>query len=76
MRRLTSKPVLISETAVGPKAGASKISGLLAGVKADHLLGLVWFDQAQHDGRYHQDWRLEDDPAALAEFRAAVKNYK
>jgi hypothetical protein len=75
VRKLTSKPILISETAVGPTAGASKISGLFAGANADHLLGLVWFDQAQHGSAYHQDWRLEDDPAALAAFRAAVKEY-
>jgi hypothetical protein len=35
----------------------------------------VWYDQAQHDGIYHQDWRLEDNPAALAAFRSAVKKY-
>jgi hypothetical protein len=75
VRKLTSKPVMISETAVGPESGTSKISGLLAGMKADHLLGLVWFDQTQDDGVNHQDWHLEDDPAALAAFRAAVKQY-
>jgi mannan endo-1,4-beta-mannosidase len=74
VRKLTSKPVLISETAVGPAAGTTKITALFAGVKADHLLGLVWFDQAQHGGQYHQDWRLEDDPAALATFRAAMEH--
>jgi len=36
-------------------------------------VGLVWFDQAQHDGLYHQDWRLEDSPARLAAFRNAAK---
>ena len=76
VRKLTSKPVMISETAVGPEFGVSKIPGLFAGVKADHLLGLVWFDQTQDDGVNHQDWRLEDHPAALATFRAAVKQYE
>jgi glycosyl hydrolase family 26 len=79
VRKLTAKPILISETAIGPDSGARRepqIRGLFAGVKADHLLGFVWFDQAQHDGIYHQDWRLEDDPAALAEFRTAMKKYK
>jgi len=33
---------------------------------------VVWFDQAQHDGHYHQDWRLEDSPAAVRAFRAAL----
>lgn len=78
VRRVTSKPVLIAETAAGPDSGPQReaqIRGLFAGVKADHLLGLVWFDQKQNDGPYHQDWRLEDDPAALAAFRQAVKEY-
>lgn len=75
VRNLTSKPVLLSETANGPHSGPNRekqIKGLFAGVKADHLLGFVWFDQAQHDGLYHQDWRIEDDPAALAAFRQAA----
>ncbi|WP_300607237.1 glycoside hydrolase family 26 protein [Trebonia sp.] len=76
IRSFTQDPVLISETATGPVAGPSKIAELFAGVKADHLVGFVWFDQAQHDGIYHQDWRLEDNPTALAAFRAAVKKYK
>jgi mannan endo-1,4-beta-mannosidase len=42
-----------------------------AGVRRYHLLGLVWFDQTQHHGIYHQDWRLEDSPATLAAFRKA-----
>jgi len=78
IRALTSKPVLIAETAVGPDSGAmraAQVRGLFAGVKADHLLGLVWFDQKQDDGSYHQDWHIEDDPAALAAFRAAVKGF-
>ena len=32
-------------------------------------IGLVWFDIAQHDGLYHQDWRIENSPAAAAAFR-------
>jgi hypothetical protein len=71
----TRTPILISETSVGPMAGSSKIAGLFAGVRNDHLRGLVWFDQAQHAGIYHQDWRLEDSPAALAAFRKAVKGW-
>jgi hypothetical protein len=73
LNTFTRTPILISETAAGPVAGASKIAGLFAGVRKDHLRGIVWFDQAQHAGIYHQDWRLEDSPAALAAFRAAAK---
>jgi len=70
IRAFSNAPVLIAETAVGPRSGqVAKIPGLFAGVREDHLLGLVWFDIAQNQGAYHQDWRLEDHPAALAEFR-------
>jgi beta-mannanase len=78
IRKVTSKPVLIAETAAGPDSGKQReaqIRGLFAGMEADHLLGFVWFDEKQDDGPYHQDWRLEDDPAALAVFKAAAKQY-
>lgn len=72
VRKFTHDPILISETAVGPVSGPSKIADLFAGVRKDHLLGLVWFDEAQHRGLYHQDWRLKDSPRALAAFRKAA----
>jgi len=76
IRQVTSRPILIAETAVGnTPAREAQITGLFAGTYAEHLLGLVWFDQAQQGGDYHQDWRLEDDPAALVAFRAAAKEY-
>jgi hypothetical protein len=71
VRELTGDQVLISETAAGPATGdqPGKIADLFAGVRQHHLLGLVWFDKAQNDGPYKQDWRLEGDPAAIAAFR-------
>jgi Glycosyl hydrolase family 26 len=70
VRAITSKPVLLSETAVGPVAGQSaKIGDLFAGMRQYQALGLVWFDIAQNDRIYHQDWRIEDSPAAEAAFR-------
>ena len=70
VRAITNKPVLLSETAVGPVAGqAAKIANLFAGMHQYGTLGLVWFDIAQDDGLYHQDWRLENSPAAEAAFR-------
>ena len=70
VRAITDKPVLLSETAVGPSAGQSaKISNLFAGMRMYQTLGLVWFDIAQNDGLYHQDWRLENSPAGQAAFR-------
>jgi mannan endo-1,4-beta-mannosidase len=69
VRTFTHDPILISETGVSPAAGPAKITSLFTGVRRDHLLGFVWFDVAQHEGIYHQDWRLENNPAALATFR-------
>jgi Glycosyl hydrolase family 26 len=77
VRIFTQRPILLSETAVGQVAGqAAKIPDLFDGVRANHLLGLVWFDQTQSGGIYHQDWRLEDNPAGLAAFRQALKTYR
>ena len=76
IRTFSSAPLLIAETAVGTTADReSQIDGLFAGVRAERLAGVAWFDAAQHAGLYHQDWRLEDDPAALAAFTAAVATY-
>jgi hypothetical protein len=76
VRSFTTKPVLLSETAVGPEAGqATKIQDLFHGMATYGTLGLVWFDIAQHDGIYHQDWRIEDSPAAEQSFRLAVREY-
>jgi mannan endo-1,4-beta-mannosidase len=70
VRRFASRPILISEAAAGQVAGqAVKIPGLFSLVRNDHLLGFVWFDAAQNSGIYHQDWRLEDHPAAISAFR-------
>jgi hypothetical protein len=76
IRTFSSAPLLISETAVGTTTDReSQIDALFAGVRAERLAGVVWFDEAQHAGLYHQDWRLEDDPYALAAFTAAVATY-
>ena len=74
IRKFTHKPVLISEVGIGPRAGqAAKLPGLFTGIRRNHLLGLVYFDVEQHQGLYHQDWRLDDNPAAVAAFRAGVR---
>jgi hypothetical protein len=72
VRTFTGKPVLLSETAVGPAAGMIKIANLFAGMRRYRTLGLVWFDIEQHQGIYHQDWRIEDSPEAEAAFRRGV----
>jgi beta-mannanase len=76
IRAFSGKPLLIAETAVGTTSDReSQIDALFAGVSEDDLAGVVWFDAAQHAGVYHQDWRLEDDPSALAAFTAAVATH-
>ena len=76
------KPVLLSETAVGPAAGQfAKINNLFAGMRSYNTLGLVWFDKNQHGGHgghggMLQDWRIEDNPGAKAAFQLGVSTLK
>jgi hypothetical protein len=48
------------------------IAALFNGIRAQHLLGSVWFDVDQHGGTTYQDWGLEGDQAAVAAFRQSV----
>jgi mannan endo-1,4-beta-mannosidase len=74
VHNLTGKPVLMSETGVGPAANQfGSILRLFRGVAGAKTLGLVWFDIAQHDGPYHQDWRIEDNALAQSAFRLGVR---
>lgn len=76
IRQVTHKPILISETAIGQVSGqVAKIPGLFAGIRSSGLLGFVWYDLAQNDGLYHQDWRLEGHPDAIRAFRSAAATY-
>lgn len=76
VRKLTHKPLLIGEAAVGPTAGQVRgIRNLFAAVRRHQLTGLVWFDLHQHGGINHQDWRLEDNPAAVVAFRREAKDF-
>jgi hypothetical protein len=73
VRAFTDKPVLLSETAVGPDAGQfAKIGNLFDGMQQDDTLGLVWFDKTQSGGIYRQDWRIEGNAVAEAAFRLGV----
>jgi len=73
VRGLTGKPVLLSETAVGPRAVPFVgIQNLFTGMRQYKTLGLVWFDKKQDDGIYHQDWRIEDDQLAVQAFRLGL----
>lgn len=73
IRQITSKPVLLAEVGIGQVAGQARmIPNLFVGIRQYHLLGLVWFDVAQHQGLYHQDWRLEGHQAAVTAFQRAM----
>jgi mannan endo-1,4-beta-mannosidase len=76
IRGFSAAPLLIAETAVGTTPNReSQIDGLFAGARDERLTGLVWFDEAQHAGLYHQDWRLENDENARTAFAAAAAAY-
>ena len=70
VRSFTSKPILLAEAGVpaGPHV-ARRIVSLYSGARADHLIGIVYFDSATRKG----DYRPQDNPAALAAFRKAAK---
>jgi hypothetical protein len=73
IRTFTKTPVIISEVGIGPNPSReNQISALFAGVKADHIGAVIWFDAPQHNGVYHQDWQLEGHPSALNAFRSAA----
>jgi hypothetical protein len=73
VRSLTNKPVLISETAVGPgPQAASQIKGIFKGVTSNHLMGMVWFDESQSGGQYMRNWRIEGDTARIDAFRDGI----
>ena len=73
VRAFTGKPILLSETAVGPDAGQFvKIQDLFHGIATYKMLGLVWFDKDQHGSIDHQDWRIEDSQLAQVSFQLGV----
>jgi len=77
IRRITRKPLLITETGIAPSAGqVTKTPNLFAGARAAGVLGLLWFDDDKPSahGPAH-DWRIDDDPAALKAFRDAARTY-
>jgi len=75
LRTFTSKPLLIAESGVTGTAGPGQLEGLFAGASLAGAVGIVYFDQAQSGDPMHQDWRLEDNPANMAAFTAAVQQY-
>ena len=72
IKAVTDKPIMASETRIGPVAGQVRsIPGLIAGARAYHLAGVVYLNENQGTAsQYHQDWRLS--PAAMKALRAAL----
>jgi mannan endo-1,4-beta-mannosidase len=74
VRAFTGRPVLLSETAVGPGAGQFvKIPDLFHGMAVYNTLGLVWFDKDQQGVTGGgQDWRIEGDFQAEVQFKLGI----
>jgi mannan endo-1,4-beta-mannosidase len=71
VRRFTRDPILIGETGADKIAGKpAKITNLFAGIRAYGLLGFVWYDVIAGP-----DWRIDDDPAAVAAFHRGARLY-
>jgi glycosyl hydrolase family 26 len=71
IKAVTDKPIMASETGIGSVAGQVKsVPDLVAGVRANHLTGMVYLNEDQGAGQYHQNWRLS--PTALKELRTAL----
>jgi hypothetical protein len=74
VRMFTSKPVLLSETAIGAQADPFvNIQNLFKGMLLYKTLGLVWFDADQQTDPEHQDWRIEGNFLAESEFKLATR---
>jgi hypothetical protein len=72
--KVTSEPVLLTETGANPVAGRARaIASLFSGVEGTpRLLGFIWFD---YDKTASHNWRIDADPGALAAFKAGAKQY-
>jgi mannan endo-1,4-beta-mannosidase len=72
VRTLTSKPILIAETAATPETGqTAKIADLFAGIRAYGLLGFVWFNSTNSVG---QQFSI-NNPAAIAAFSKGATTF-
>lgn len=79
LRRIISKPALISETAADREAGQSRVlEQLAAGVTEYGLAGFIWFDidQTGRHGRDKADWSIDDNPPAVGAYRKISNTHK
>lgn len=74
VQKFTRAPVLINETGANPASGRVRaITNLFKSVASTpEVIGLIWFD---YDKFKNHDWRIDDDPAALAAFRRGAVAY-
>lgn len=74
LKTFTNKPIFIDETGANPTSQRVRaINSLFAGVESTpNIMGLVWFDYGKTPGH---DWQIENDPPALAAFRAGATAY-
>jgi mannan endo-1,4-beta-mannosidase len=74
VRALTKDPIIIMETGASPASGRVRaITNLFNGVtKTQGLLGLIYFD---YDKDPDHNWYINNDPPALAAFRAGASGY-
>jgi Glycosyl hydrolase family 26 len=74
VQRITTRPILLSETAVGPSTDRlGNITNLFNGLAKYKTLGLVWFDYQNDNGVYRENWRIEGSrPPAINAFKLGV----
>lgn len=71
LRTFTNRPVLITETGVGPGPSQhTQIENLFAGVRRANFLGFIWFDM---DANEH--WNVDGNTVATNAFHAGVARY-
>jgi mannan endo-1,4-beta-mannosidase len=70
----TKRPAIIMETGANPTSGRSRaITSIFKGVEnTPSLLGLIYFD---YDKTTVHDWYINNDPPALAAFKAGAGSY-
>jgi hypothetical protein len=73
IRKFTSKPILIAETAIGRgPAQVTQINSLFAGIRSSHgVVGFIWFNTNRR-----RVWRLNGRPAAIAAFQQEAQSLR
>jgi mannan endo-1,4-beta-mannosidase len=72
IRAITSLPLLLSETGVLiDSTSYSQTASIFQGVIANKMVGFVWLNE-----NGSKNWQLQDDPQALAAFKASMPSYE